>query len=886
MLLPALSPQPGPGHRRGFLQPGLLPWLALLLTLSFTACAWYLADHIANERVAERFTYRAEKERDAILQRIQTYEQVLLGSAALFDSSDRVDRKEWARYAAYLKLDEQLPGIQGIGFAQMLAPAERAIHERAIRQEGYPDYRIWPAGEREQYSSIIYIEPFDENNRLVFGYDMFSEPVRRDAMGRARDTGRPALSGKVTLVHAEQTPGHTGFLIYVPVYRQGMPRTSIDERRQALLGFTYSPFRADDMIRGALGKTRKDFEIQIYDRDIQPANLLFDSHGETMRPGKSLYAIELPMEFAGHRWMARFESLPEFEQVTNSQLAASIAFGGTLLSLLLFVMLRSHVRHQRDIETLALQLSNSEQAVRSILDNAPDAVFIADQENHLVYLNQQAGSLLGYPLEALLGKEIAELSALSDPAGIAGTLERIATDGQFSGELILKHREGGEAQVEMKAVRLNNGHVVCLCRDIGERKRVEAELADYRHHLEELVEARTADLLLAKEAAEAANRAKSTFLANMSHELRTPMNAIIGLTGLLVRHCEDSEQSRKLGRIASAADHLLQLLNDILDLSKIDADRLVLEKTRFRLGGVIANIESMVAEKLLTARLAWHRNIDEALAEKELLGDPLRLQQVMLNLVSNAIKFTEHGRISLSVSTVETRASSILVKVSVADSGIGIPEEALARIFEPFEQADSSTTRRHGGTGLGLSICQRLVGLMGGHIEVASTPGVGSTFSFTAEIDFPAQARHASIEGMAEDTPLAVELHGKKILVVEDDPINQEVARDLLLDMHGLCVDTAGNGAEALLMASRKQYDLILMDMQMPVMDGLTATQQLRDQADYRRIPIVAMTANAFAEDRQLCLQAGMNDFIIKPVDPDLLYRTLAYWLGDSNRSS
>jgi len=410
-----------------------------------------------------------------------------------------------------------------------------------------------------------------------------------------------------------------------------------------------------------------------------------------------------------------------------------------------------------------------------------------------------------------------------------------------------------------------------------------AELKSYQDHLEQLVEERTTALSIAKEAAEAANRAKSTFLANMSHELRTPMSAIMGMTRLALPRVDDPRLIEQLGKIDNASRHLLAVINDILDISKIEADRLTLEQSDFMLGAVLENLAGIMGHKVAEKHLQFQMEQDPALTNITLRGDALRLGQILLNLTGNAVKFTERGSIVVRSKLIEKTAETLLLRFEVEDSGIGISPEDQQRLFTAFEQADGSMTRKYGGTGLGLAISKRLVRLMGGDIGVKSNPGIGSTFWFTASLGKAVDNDHAEIgtTTMRADARLKAEFSGTRVLLVEDEPINQEVSR-AMLEGTGLVVDLAEDGAQAVEMAKRTHYALILMDLQMPNLNGIEATKRIRTLPEYVDTPILAMTANAFEEDRQLCLKAGLNDHIGKPVDPNRLFETLLRWLTNN----
>ncbi len=539
----------------------------------------------------------------------------------------------------------------------------------------------------------------------------------------------------------------------------------------------------------------------------------------------------------------------------------------------------SYAKDLRELKATEELVKEAELRNTIMLDSLPMCVNFWDENFRLIYTNLEAVNIFGFSDKEDYLTNFYKTAPELQPNGVKtkDLMLQILDDGYSKGiarnELLCQHAVTLEP-IPVDAIIMRTSYqgkrgIIGYIKDLREQKAILQELAENEQ-----------ELRAAKEVAEQGTKAKSEFLANMSHEIRTPMNGILGLLHLLEQTSMSEIQESYVQKSIFSAKNLMRIINDILDFSKIEAGKLHMESCPFTLGTICQEVLDLYANVSVEKGLTLNVNAGDC-ANMQVLGDALRLKQVLFNLVSNAIKFTRSGTVSLDVESSIRNESELFCQFAVRDTGIGLSPEQVGRLFSAFSQADSSVTRKFGGTGLGLVISRSIITMMRGNIWVESELHVGSTFYCTAifEIDFTANDSDTMEEILteAQDEPLAL----GHLLLAEDNEINQLVAQEILQAV-GYTLDIAENGEEALKMLKQKSYDLVLMDIQMPIMDGYTATEKIREQAEFNNMPIVAMSAHAMKGDKEISISYGMNDHVTKPIVPEVLYKTLHFWISQS----
>jgi signal transduction histidine kinase/DNA-binding NarL/FixJ family response regulator len=854
-----------------------------------------------------------------------------------------VSRADFRRYIEQQHLRERFPGVQGIGFSRRFSTSEKAVLLAEMKQQGIRNFAIRPDGNRNEYHAILHLEPLDQRNQGAIGYDMFTEARRRAAMERARDTGQPSATGRVTLIQETEQDKQTGFLIYVPVYQNGAPLTTVAQRRAALQGFVYSPFRTGDLMAGIFPEGQLQYvDFQLYDgTPLNPTQLLYRSknvQSETAQSDGSYtphFTKTVTSNVAGRSWSLVFTSRPELDSFSQQSFVLPILGTGILVSLVLFLLTRSQVKSLLKAEdaAIALQCSNERLALlysmsSSLLLHEQPKVFIAslfsqlsqqlDLEVYLNYLldaNQQtlrlnassglSPSMLQYVEELKVGESISGRVAQQKQRVVIERVNQTVDTEVLRSQgltayacypLIARNQLIGTLAFGSRDRSVFTPDELTLLQVVCDQVAAAIE----RAALVEQLRQQTEDL-------QEASRLKDEFLATLSHELRTPMNAMLGWTSLLrSRKFDAAATIRALETIERNTKSLNQLIEDLLDVSRIVTGKLRLQRHPVELAPIVnAAIETVRSSA--DAKKIYIQTTLEPL-ESPVLGDATRLQQVIWNLMTNAIKFTPpEGHIKVQLTRVSHPSSSSVesyAQIQVVDTGAGISPEFLPYVFDRFRQADSKSTRLHGGLGLGLAIVHHLIESHGGTVRVES-PGEGQGSTFTVQLPLLSQSvrRAPDVHPICSAKSMP-RLDGIRVLVVDDEADAREIAATSL-QQAGAEVMTASTAGQALDAFLNFNPQVLIGDIGMPEEDGYSLIKKVRlfetsrseslegsqdllsaqsSMKETRQIPTIrtttckaiALTAFASVDDRERILKSGFQQHLAKPIQADELIYAVA----------
>ncbi|KAF1081680.1 MAG: hypothetical protein GQF41_2020 [Candidatus Rifleibacterium amylolyticum] len=972
-----------------------LPYVTLVILIVISLISWQHFEEHARARQKLQFDEHVSSMFRKIRERLSGYEMIMRGGAGLFMSSTQVTREEWQKYVLYRQIQELFPGILSIGIARLVRNADLIQHQQEIRAEGVADYAVHPTGERAEYCPLVYLEPRNDDSESVFGYDLLSEPARRDTLERARVQGTSAMSEKIILKHSSGKYSGPGFLLCLPIYASTDSLATDNKRTSALWGYVVSAFYVEDLMKEIITDSVHKIEFKIFDgSELDSARLMYASHAYSEECKNSMFVDSKNLELYGRNWTLFFHTTPDFEAQVDDRVPGTLFAGLLVISLLIFLFLKmlegTGERALAFARDLTGELENEKAWLNAVINTAIDAIIAMDPDGKVLIWNSSAVQLFGYSSEEALGKELNRLifpPRFYDEAasGLKSLQQEDAS--QIHGmtrEFIAMRKDGQEFPVEVSISAqnpLDDIGIVTVIRDITERKNVQAKIAAERQRfylvLETLpafvalighdhslyyvnrkfrerfgdpagklwqeavfgsktpcAECKTMEVFnagspefwemkapdgriyqihdypytdtdgsnlvlqlglditdqkqiegerIARKAAEAANQQKSLFLSNMSHEIRTPMNAILGFAQILER--DPGLSPRQLEQIRSinrSGYHLLGLINDILDMSKIEAGMSVLKPKVFSLCDLLDDLAMMFQSRAEGKNIQFVVERDESVPDY-VLADENKVRQVLINLLGNAIKFTEVGGVSMRVRATRPELPStekpetLQLTVEIEDSGPGISDAELARIFTPFNQGEAGANA--GGTGLGLAISRRLAEMMNGSITVTTQVGHGSCFRFDMLLERSGKEHK---EGRAEQrtvTGLAEGSAHNRILVVDDQPNNRELLCALLKPL-GFEIREATNGAEALKIFEEWSPHAVLMDMRMPVMDGYEATRRIKASEKGRDTPVIAVTASAFKDSEDLVRATGVSAYLRKPFRPEELWDALGECLG------
>jgi PAS domain S-box-containing protein len=713
------------GFTKHFSKP-LLPATLLICSIILTLVAWYISRRHLQDKAKDRFEYNVSDIHSAIRVRMLEYEQVLRNAVGFFYAADTVTRSEWKTYVQTLRLQEFYPGILGLGYTVRLSPSEVESFTKKIQAEGFPDFKVWPEERRDEYHSIVFLEPFEGRNLRAFGFDMYTEEKRRKAMQRAENTGEPALSQMVILVQETSKDVQKGCLLYLPVYDRRMPLATQQQRQAALKGFVYSPFRMKDLMRGILGSEAVEIEFEIYDgKSIDTSRLFFASHGYNSKKENADFSTTRPLQVAGHDWTLVFTSREPYVTTFETSQPNIIALAGILVNLLLlFFLVNIHSLSRRN-RVLAERYKAEKDRYEIVSESTSDIIWEWDLVNDNVRFNKNYEAVLGYQLPAseLSYQEWISHIHPDDRHKIRSKINDLLTSGNsfWSDEYRLVKKDGASIYIldRGRMVHDTDGRPVKMVGsmiNITERKQAEETQRHFNEELERTVEARTMQL-------QRSNEDLERFAHVASHDLKEPVRKILTIVDKIRIKYQHllGEGTLLLDKLTKSTTRLNQMIESILIFSTVNyethgAENVDLNKI---MRDVEDDLELIISEK-----------------EAQLVVDPLPaiegsaalFHQLFYNLINNSLKFSKAGIkpvIHIS-STLLQNVTEETVELRLTDNGIGFNQSEAARIFQSFVRLHSKDS--YEGTGLGLALCKRIVERHRGTIEAFGSPESGATF--------------------------------------------------------------------------------------------------------------------------------------------------------------
>ena len=853
-----------------FSKSSTLAWLIFILGLLSTFLfAKYLETKNKTD-AAIQFSLNCDRITTKVKERFDVHSLIVLNTVARVRSTETINRDSFKKYIEDIQINQFTPGIYGLGLNTVVKKDDLERFERKIRAADFPEFKVRPVGDRNLFTPVTYLEPLNESNRKAIGFDTYSNPIRKVAQDLAMDSGSFAVTKKIELVQDNGTK-KAGIILFAPVYKNNLPTNTINERRNAIQSFVSSPFQMDQMMAGILSeedlKIQSNLVLQVFDSSDNSKQLLFTNAKTTttdlsqnFSKDRDIIETRLIQHNPEDHWQLEFHYVDGNSAMWTIEALITL-ISGTLLSITAFLYVLSKIHLKEAVKILAENLTEKNtrlnQRLSLALGAAEMGVWDYDPLNNILIWDKKQFEIFGIKDDQFEGLLSAWENCIHpDDKESAKNALKAALEGanNFYTEFrIFKHGEIRYIKGQGTVVKNESQQVI---RIIG----VNYDITDFQNSKDLLEEQ--------KHKAEIANIAKSDFIAKMSHEIRTPMNGIIGLTSLASRLQLSAEIRDYFSKISLSANSLLKIVNQILDFSRIEAGRLILQPHPFSLNKTIEQTKDLFLPSSQLKNNALNFNLDPTIPN-HLIGDETRIRQVLINLIDNAIKFTNAGIITISIQLQAIKNNQAVINISVRDTGIGINTKDIPKILRPFEQADDTVTRKFGGTGLGLSISQELLQFMNTSLNIESELGIGTHVSFELTLDINSNQDPMYLNAhdeivIHENNITNIQVPGKTVLIAEDNPINATILTRMLQHF-GVNVLVASNGLECVDIIKNQHCDLVLMDIQMPEMDGFEASLMIREDPRFNHIPIIGVSAGLSSKNITEYTDRGMQDKLDKP---------------------